>query len=137
MQSRRSGTDHWSFWTSVLHLRVASQTSSSPSTPSLMANCSAAKSINGLRPIVRLAPLGSFRVFGSTSHSEAIYFITMISFVPERPIRRHHGHDACGWLRPDARSEEHTSELQSLMRISYAVFCLNKKTKSNPIQLAY
>src|SRR3546814_4373310 len=37
--------------------------------------------------------------------------------------------------RPDeipgrrARSEEHTSELQSLMRISYAVFCLKKKTK--------
>src|SRR3546814_9722156 len=33
-------------------------------------------------------------------------------------------------LQPcDARSEEHTSELQSLMRISYAVFCLKKKTK--------
>src|SRR3546814_6611682 len=30
----------------------------------------------------------------------------------------------CFWVR---RSEEHTSELQSLMRISYAVFCLNKK----------
>src|SRR3546814_9996868 len=29
-----------------------------------------------------------------------------------------------------ARSEEHTSELQSLMRISYAVFCLKKKTKN-------
>src|SRR3546814_4616773 len=29
----------------------------------------------------------------------------------------------------DSRSEEHTSELQSLMRISYAVFCLKKKTK--------
>src|SRR3546814_4908795 len=29
------------------------------------------------------------------------------------------------------RSEEHTSELQSLMRISYAVFCLNKKTNRN------
>src|SRR3546814_6201916 len=29
------------------------------------------------------------------------------------------------------RSEEHTSELQSLMRISYAVFCLKKKNKSN------
>src|SRR3546814_8464569 len=28
---------------------------------------------------------------------------------------------------PDGRSEEHTSELQSLMRISYAVFCLKKK----------
>src|SRR3546814_6650767 len=30
------------------------------------------------------------------------------------------------------RSEEHTSELQSLMRISYAVFCLKKKKKSTP-----
>src|SRR3546814_5028910 len=30
----------------------------------------------------------------------------------------------------DSRSEEHTSELQSLMRISYAVFCLKKKTKN-------
>src|SRR3546814_3149811 len=30
-----------------------------------------------------------------------------------------------------ARSEEHTSELQSLMRISYAVFCLKKKNHSN------
>src|SRR3546814_1542685 len=32
-----------------------------------------------------------------------------------------------------SRSEEHTSELQSLMRISYAVFCLKKKTKDNQI----
>src|SRR3546814_2298048 len=31
-----------------------------------------------------------------------------------------------------ARSEEHTSELQSLMRISYAVFCLKKKKKNKP-----
>src|SRR3546814_8117087 len=30
--------------------------------------------------------------------------------------------------KPNDRSEEHTSELQSLMRISYAVFCLKKKT---------
>src|SRR3546814_7284511 len=30
------------------------------------------------------------------------------------------------------RSEEHTSELQSLMRISYAVFCLKKKTNNQP-----
>src|SRR3546814_5513108 len=30
-------------------------------------------------------------------------------------------------VAPAARSEEHTSELQSLMRISYAVFCLKKK----------
>src|SRR3546814_3818592 len=32
------------------------------------------------------------------------------------------------------RSEEHTSELQSLMRISYAVFCLKKKRKKKTIQ---
>src|SRR3546814_3211805 len=32
-----------------------------------------------------------------------------------------------------ARSEEHTSELQSLMRISYAVFCLKKKIKTTTI----
>src|SRR3546814_6565415 len=38
-------------------------------------------------------------------------------------------------LRPRAsRSEEHTSELQSLMRISYAVFCLKKKKKQSNSQ---
>src|SRR3546814_10590262 len=35
-----------------------------------------------------------------------------------------------GQLSAAERSEEHTSELQSLMRISYAVFCLKKKTKT-------
>src|SRR3546814_1139754 len=45
--------------------------------------------------------------------------------------------DAVGKLTGDGqaaeigRSEEHTSELQSLMRISYAVFCLKKKTYNN------
>src|SRR3546814_2294173 len=34
-------------------------------------------------------------------------------------------------VRPVDRSEEHTSELQSLMRISYAVFCLKKKETQN------
>src|SRR3546814_4860304 len=49
---------------------------------------------------------------------------------------------ACPANRPPPRSEEHTSELQSLMRSSYAVFCLQKKnditTKSqNHIQVIY
>src|SRR3546814_6749151 len=35
------------------------------------------------------------------------------------------------WPLRIVRSEEHTSELQSLMRISYAVFCLKKKKKNN------
>src|SRR3546814_5566398 len=38
----------------------------------------------------------------------------------------------CPWTR-HRRSEGHTSELQSLMRISYAVFCLKKKKNSNKI----
>src|SRR3546814_4265960 len=37
------------------------------------------------------------------------------------------------FYRIDSRSEEHTSELQSLMRISYAVFCLKKKNTHKPI----
>src|SRR3546814_5571215 len=44
-----------------------------------------------------------------------------------RRIQRGH---RTGEDRPSVRSEEHTSELQSLMRISYAVFCLKKKKKS-------
>src|SRR3546814_6651167 len=40
----------------------------------------------------------------------------------------HEVHDQIfGWVLALVRSEEHTSELQSLMRISYAVFCLKKK----------
>src|SRR3546814_4882934 len=41
------------------------------------------------------------------------------------------GYDAVTDATLGDRSEEHTSELQSLMRISYAVFCLKKKTKTN------
>src|SRR3546814_3161904 len=37
----------------------------------------------------------------------------------------------------NSRSEEHTSELQSLMRISYAVFCLKKKKKQKRLQTAH
>src|SRR3546814_2111014 len=40
-------------------------------------------------------------------------------WLPRFPMNEHYG-----------RSEEHTSELQSLMRISYAVFCLKKKNKN-------
>src|SRR3546814_2897737 len=46
------------------------------------------------------------------------------------------GHADIGWLPANLsltafRSEEHTSELQSLMRISYAVFCLKKKNEQD------
>src|SRR3546814_8585092 len=41
--------------------------------------------------------------------------------------RLRHAFAVAGQVLADPRSEEHTSELQSLMRISYAVFCLKKK----------
>src|SRR3546814_16466155 len=49
----------------------------------------------------------------------------------ERPL----GHPSATGADCRARSEEHTSELQSLMRISYAVFCLKKKTNQNKTSL--
>src|SRR3546814_4908076 len=54
--------------------------------------------------------------------------------LPERPHAAHpvRARDRGGPQAPaaDHRSEEHTSELQSLMRISYAVFCLKKKKRT-------
>src|SRR3546814_1108475 len=50
------------------------------------------------------------------------------------------GEERYAWLSrfqkafPESRSEEHTSELQSLMRISYAVFCLKTKTQDNTLR---
>src|SRR3546814_3462639 len=51
---------------------------------------------------------------------------------PGVEAERARGQDQVGALQAAvARSEEHTSELQSLMRISYAVFCLKKKNNDN------
>src|SRR3546814_3255405 len=53
---------------------------------------------------------------------------TTLSFPAPRRPRPARARSVCGCARH--RSEEHTSELQSLMRISYAVFCLKKKKKT-------
>src|SRR3546814_6114273 len=56
---------------------------------------------------------------------------------PGHPPQRRPGRGGAASAGPEEdaqdgwRSEEHTSELQSLMRISYAVFCLKKKKKNN------
>src|SRR3546814_6642605 len=47
------------------------------------------------------------------------------------------GSKHAGLLPTGHRSEEHTSELQSLMRISYAVFCLKKKKHKNSCERTY
>src|SRR3546814_6572192 len=48
--------------------------------------------------------------------------------IESHPLHKH-SHQCRGRYGMHGRSEEHTSELQSLMRISYAVFCLKKKTQ--------
>src|SRR3546814_1732062 len=53
----------------------------------------------------------------------------------ERRYARYHLAIATNARGVTGRSEEHTSELQSLMRISYAVFCLKKKTNKVSTQI--
>src|SRR3546814_10106813 len=65
-----------------------------------------------------------------SSPSKPAFELTRSSRTPNT----HHGlpvsaGSASDWARHSIKSEEHTSELQSLMRISSAVFCLKKKTK--------
>src|SRR3546814_4697253 len=74
-------------------------------------------------PLVFLAPNNVICLFaGAAGMSVAGFFITNLAGTAFRLylIRR-----------VGERSEEHTSELQSLMRISYAVFCLKKKHKQH------
>src|SRR3546814_7926025 len=72
----------------------------------------------------------AWRVQGGASHDDPVRFIQMWVPPDENGIepgyeqREIDDADLSGKL---VRSEEHTSELQSLMRISYAVFCLKKK----------
>src|SRR3546814_6629595 len=89
----------------------------------------------GLRGIARIACLAQCHrapgngIFNATHDKRFAQFRHLLiaksnDFVEVMPgIDMHQG------KRKPTRSEEHTSELQSLMRISYAVFCLKKKTK--------
>src|SRR3546814_1220253 len=56
---------------------------------------------------------------------------TAIASVPAVFIAGMFGFGERDFFEAEERSEEHTSELQSLMRISYAVFCLKKKTEEH------
>src|SRR3546814_4245310 len=80
------------------------------------------------------------RLNGRTGIAERLKEVWKRYAIPLAITEVHHGctrEEQVRWLlevwqaaksvRQDGRSEEHTSELQSLMRISYAVFCLKKK----------
>src|SRR3546814_11030484 len=93
-----------------------------------------------------------------STRTDTLFPYTTLFRSADRDRRRHHlrprgrdrdrgtadrpldpGDDLLGQRQPAGgsgrRSEEHTSELQSLMRISYAVFCLNKKNNNNTYNL--
>src|SRR3546814_4641803 len=89
---------------------------------------------------------------GLSTWGRGLAWMAGVEILPARSVGK--GGPAAGWwrgrgetcgfplhhsLRERSRSEEHTSELQSLMRISYAVFCLTKKLVyvllSNPAAL--
>src|SRR3546814_5659827 len=87
------------------------------------------------------------RLFDRGDRTVQMYFHALIPVQPQQEIRYAGRHRPCAKPRPafyhgnlqskppgsrrqlqaDPRSEEHTSELQSLMRLSYAAFCLKKK----------
>src|SRR3546814_9675263 len=77
-------------------------------------------------------------LFRSPGHGRAVHVLQRAGKQDHQPlddddhVARDH-RDLEGKLGA-ARSEEHTSELQSLMRISYAVFCLKKKKTKNNTQ---
>src|SRR3546814_5205892 len=64
-----------------------------------------------------------------SSHSNASYVPSSMpdTDTPDLPARARRPRSSSRISKEKKRSEEHTSELQSLMRISYAVFCLKKK----------
>src|SRR3546814_1039766 len=70
-------------------------------------------------PFLRLSvPVGRISAFSASAQRS--------DSAGSRTVKSSGASDRCAWA---TRSEEHTSELQSLMRISYAVFCLKKKKK--------
>src|SRR3546814_7594935 len=81
-------------------------------------------SIGGARPKALLAD-GDKKLIAKFSSSTDVHPVVKVEFLAMRLAARV-GLD----VAPVRRSEEHTSELQSLMRISYAVFCLKKTKKS-------
>src|SRR3546814_10536133 len=63
------------------------------------------------------------------ANPKALVFFSIIDPSSAHSTRKASRHASAPPASPDVRSEEHTSELQSLMRISYAVFCLKKKNE--------
>src|SRR3546814_10273026 len=79
-----------------------------------------------LFPYTTLFRSAGYDLRGQSPRPPAAGNSARVGWIGERDLRRG---DHC------VRSEEHTSELQSLMRISYAVFCLKKKETNIPTKI--
>src|SRR3546814_3343192 len=81
----------------------------------------------GIEPPVGKLPIGANQVVITSLYLAGWVHIArcQVSWFPVCAIIKN------GRIETGVRSEEHTSELQSLMRISYPVFCLKKKNKQN------
>src|SRR3546814_19289879 len=82
-------------------------------------------SLHDALPILLEESLG---IGNSLGHRRGNIFLLIVSAVDLAAIEDHEAASKEAAATIGVRSEEHTSELQSLMRISYAVFCLKKKT---------
>src|SRR3546814_4015521 len=84
-----------------------------------------------LFPYATLFRSDSAALPGDPARGRKVFFQCRTCHYPEKAYGNHNGPNLYGVFGRKAgtreRSEEHTSELQSLMRISYAVFCLKKK----------
>src|SRR3546814_2149888 len=87
-----------------------------------MSHCPAARALDLYDLVVGLAQQTTARTAANRLHQGC-------TLEKPRRVDAVAGWPGCGRTRSCGRSEEHTSELQSLMRISYAVFCLKKKKK--------
>src|SRR3546814_3509192 len=94
------------------------------------------RNVTASLPIGRLSVVTGVSGSGKSTLARDVLLDNLAQAVTQRKAPAWHGCvDISGWehidrvLEVDQRSEEHTSELQSLMRISYAVFCLKKKYK--------
>src|SRR3546814_1909015 len=81
---------------------------------------------NGRGTVDDIDHLGNRRVRSVGEMAENVFRVGLVRV--ERAVRERLTMAEADGLTP--RSEEHTSELQSLMRISYAVFCLKKKNQT-------
>src|SRR3546814_1013476 len=92
----------------------------------------AAGEIDFAKYAVHPGQLDEYYAFSSGGHSGEVRIYALPSGRMLKRIPVFNIDCMVGWGITNERSEEHTSELQSLMRISYAVFCLKKKHTRKP-----